>query len=55
MIDCDCNELYDKYCWLNRLLYGNDNLRVSNVMICHYLVSSVVAWKVVGDVETPLE
>ena len=54
-MDYDWGELYDKDCWLNRFLHGNDNLRVSNVMICYYLVSRELQKKVIGGVETLLE
>ena len=54
-MDWDWDELYDKDSLLNGFLYSNDNLRVSNVMICYYLVSSELQKKVIGGVETLLE
>ena len=49
------DELYDKDSLLNGFLYSNDNLRVYNVMVCYSSVSSLVASKVIGGVETLLE
>ena len=54
-MDYDWGELYDKDCWLNRFLHGNDNLRVYNVMVFYSSVSSLVASKFIGGVETLLE
>ena len=54
-MDWDWDELYDKDSLLNGFLYSNDNLRVYNLMVCYYFVSSLVASKVIGGVETLLE
>lgn len=55
-----CNEL-----WLgcnfiiktvsSKDIYVNEDLWVSNVMVCYYLISNVVAWKLIRGDETPLE
>lgn len=54
-MDWDWCELYDNDSLLNEFLYSNDNLRVYIVMVCYYLVSSLVTSKVIGGVETLLE
>lgn len=48
-------QLYNKDCMLNKILYGNNHLVVSNVVALHLLVINVVVLKVMTDVWTPLK